>query len=106
MVEYGYNPRGENGISGRRYFTKGIEKRTHHIHIYQEGNENIKKHLVFKNYLLQHHEDAKGYGQLKVQLASQFAENHHQYQDGKQTFVNKLLEKAIAWHNNNTISGK
>src|SRR5690606_10959058 len=39
MISKGYNPKGENGIAGRRYFTKGHENRTHHVHIFQEGNE-------------------------------------------------------------------
>jgi GrpB-like predicted nucleotidyltransferase (UPF0157 family) len=34
-----YVGRGENGISGRRYFVKGInEKRTHHLHVFQTGD--------------------------------------------------------------------
>ncbi|WP_407637746.1 GrpB family protein [Bacillus ndiopicus] len=32
----------------RRYFVKGKEKRTHHVHIFQTGNQNINKHLKFK----------------------------------------------------------
>lgn len=77
MLELGYKPRGENGISGRRYFTKGKEQRTHHIHIYQEGNENIRIQLAFKEYLLNFPEDAKSYGELKVKLAKWFPNDSH-----------------------------
>ena len=49
MKSIGYEPRGENGIEERRYFPKGKENRTHHVHIFQTGNAAIQTHLVFKN---------------------------------------------------------
>jgi GrpB-like predicted nucleotidyltransferase (UPF0157 family) len=93
----GYEPKGENGILGRRYFPKGKENRTHHLHIFQVGNENIKTHLDFKEYLIKHPEDAKSYGVLKVKLVKQFPENHDKYQAGKQEFVNELVKKVKNW---------
>jgi GrpB-like predicted nucleotidyltransferase (UPF0157 family) len=97
MATLGYDPRGENGILGRRYFTKGNEKRTHHIHIYQMGNENIRIHLDFKEYLINNPEDAKSYGELKINLARQFPNDTHKYQNGKEQFVNELVKKAKKW---------
>ena len=35
----GYECMGEFGIAGRRYFRKGREKRTHHLHLFEEANE-------------------------------------------------------------------
>ena len=97
MLSLGYEPRGENGISGRRYFQKGKEKRTHHVHIYQEGNKNIRIHLDFKEYLFNFPEDAKSYGDLKIKLAAQFPNDIHKYQHYKQDFVNELVKKAMNW---------
>ncbi|MEH6942749.1 GrpB family protein [Bacillus sp. JJ722] len=97
MKSLGYEPRGENGISGRRYFPKSKDKRTHHVHIYQIGNENIEKHLSFKHYLLNNPEEAKKYGELKVHLAKQFPDHTHEYQKGKEAFVNELVEKSLKW---------
>lgn len=54
MAGLGYSARGEQGIEGRRYFTKGGYNRTHHVHIYPANHMNIKKHLDFKGYLLAH----------------------------------------------------
>ena len=68
LVALGYEPKGENGIVGRRYFTKGREKRTHHLHIFEIGNENIRTHLNFKEYLLNNPIEAKEYGNIKVNL--------------------------------------
>src|SRR4051812_19856375 len=39
MIKAGYKPKGENGIEGRRYFQKGGDNRSHHVHIYEKGNK-------------------------------------------------------------------
>jgi GrpB-like predicted nucleotidyltransferase (UPF0157 family) len=97
MSEIGYTPRGEQGIAERRYFTKGGDNRTHHVHVFQVGNINIKKHLNFKEYLMNHPEDAKKYGELKIKLAREFPDDTHKYQKAKEEFVNNLVEKAMKW---------
>ncbi|MFD2506886.1 GrpB family protein [Halalkalibacter alkalisediminis] len=35
LFEIGYEAQGENGLSGRRFFIKGGDERTHHVHMYQ-----------------------------------------------------------------------
>jgi GrpB-like predicted nucleotidyltransferase (UPF0157 family) len=100
----GYISKGEYGIPGRRYFPKGQVNRTHHLHIYQVGNENIKGHLDFKEYLIMHPEEAKKYGELKVKLAKLYPGNHYQYQDGKQEFVNELVQRAKNWALTRTLN--
>lgn len=42
MLQFGYVPRGENGIPGRRYFEKYAKDKINHIvhiHIYQNGDQ-------------------------------------------------------------------
>ncbi|MEQ9867567.1 GrpB family protein [Pectobacterium aroidearum] len=51
MVDLGYRPRGENGIAGRRYYTKGGDVRTHHLHAFVVGDGHIQRHLAFRDYL-------------------------------------------------------
>lgn len=97
MVHIGYVARGENGIDGRRYFTKGGDHRTHHVHIYGSGNINIDCHLNFKEYLIHHPGEAKAYGELKLVLARQSPDNVHAYQDGKEAFCTSLVKKAMHW---------
>ena len=104
MKSNGYEPRGENGIQGRRYFPKGKDNRTHHVHIFQTGNKAIQTHLDFKKYLLAHPHEAKKYGDLKRTLAKQFPDNTHQYQDGKEGFLNELVEKVKVWGRENASS--
>ncbi|OZM57578.1 hypothetical protein CIB95_04190 [Lottiidibacillus patelloidae] len=97
----GYEPKGEYGIEGRRYFPKSnnehTQHRTHHVHIFQVGHGAIKGHLNFKEYLLLHPKRAKAYGDLKIALAKQFPDNHYDYQEGKQEFVEELVKEARDW---------
>ncbi|NBB81086.1 MAG: GrpB family protein, partial [Verrucomicrobia bacterium] len=47
----GYEALGELGISGRRYFRKGRDHRTHQIHAFQTSDPNLLRHLAFRDYL-------------------------------------------------------
>lgn len=93
MILIGYEPRGEQGIAGRRYFPKGGDHRTHHVHIYEAGDINIERHLNFKEYLMNHPDEAKAYGELKLQLAKQFQNNVHVYQDRKGAFCTEIIKR-------------
>lgn len=97
MEQAGYECLGENGILNRRFFTKGGHKRTHHVHIFQEGNMEIKRHLAFRDYMNAHPKDAQEYGKLKVTLADQFPYNIQAYSNGKNEFISKIDKKATAW---------
>jgi GrpB-like predicted nucleotidyltransferase (UPF0157 family) len=97
MIQNGYNPKGENGITGRRYFEKGGDNRTHHIHIYQVGSDEIQRHLIFRDYLRTHPKAAERYGELKERLAQKFPYNSKSYSSGKERFVRVTEEKALDW---------
>ena len=97
MREIGYIPKGENGIHGRRYFQKGGKKRTHHVHMFQVGSSNIKRHLAFRDYLRAHAEVKKRYGELKTQLAEQYPYDIESYIEGKNDLVKKIERKALQW---------
>lgn len=93
----GYEAKGEFGMPGRRYYRKGGDERTHHIHLYAVGNLEIERHLVFRNYLRAHPEEVNAYGTLKEQLAATYPYDIEAYIAGKDAFVKKLEQRAIAW---------
>lgn len=102
MIEIGYEPLGELGISGRRYFRKGGENRTHQIHIFQYDNKfEIERHLAVRDYLKSHSEDVIEYGKLKERLAQQFPKDIERYSEGKNNFVQDLEQRAIKWKRKN-----
>ncbi|QVY61759.1 GrpB family protein [Cytobacillus gottheilii] len=99
MISLGYEPKGENGIRGRRYFQKGGNDRTHHIHIYQEGSIDIARHIAFRDYLRNHPKIKELYGELKMQLASIYPYDIDAYIKGKEPLVKQIEQKALQWTN-------
>ena len=96
MESLGYQAMGEYGISGRRYFPKDNQAgiRTHHLHIFQVGSAQVKRHLAFRDYLIAHPEDAGKYSNLKQELASKYPHNIDRYMDGKDDFIKEIDRKA------------
>jgi GrpB-like predicted nucleotidyltransferase (UPF0157 family) len=98
MIELGYLPKGEMGITGRRFFIKpAVTERTHHVHIFQSGSAEALRHLAFRNYLIAHPREAALYGDLKRQLAQQYPEDIIKYMDGKDSWIKTTEQKAIVW---------
>lgn len=95
----GYEVMGEFGISGRRYFRKGGDDRTHQIHAFQyDSIQEIERHLSFRDYLREHPEVCKEYGELKSRLADKYPTDIESYGDGKDDFVKKIEKEALKWH--------
>lgn len=98
MEELGYEVKGENGIEGRRYFQKGGNNRTHHVHVFQQGNPAVERHVAFRDYLRAHPKEAARYGQWKQTLASRFPYDIEAYIDGKNDLVLEIEKKALDWY--------
>lgn len=102
MIAIGYEPKGENGLSGRRYFQKGGDNRTHHVHIYELGNGEIERHLAFRDFLRVQPVIAKKYGDLKKALAEQFPYDIDAYINGKEKLAKDIEQQAIHWFSRRT----
>ena len=97
FVKLGYEYLGEFGIKGRRYLRKGGQERTHQIHIFQmEDDTNILRHLAFRDYLRSHRDVAMEYAALKKDLAARFPYDMDGYCDGKDAFVKRIENLALA----------
>jgi GrpB-like predicted nucleotidyltransferase (UPF0157 family) len=96
MQALGYECMGEFGIPARRFFCKdntaGI--RTHHIHTFEVGSAQVKRHLAFRDYLDAHPETAHQYSELKQELAKQYPNDIQGYMDGKNEFIQAIDLKA------------
>ena len=98
MTSAGYTPMGEYGIAGRRYYFKGSEeKHTHHLHAFQNGHAEVARHLLFRDYLRSHPQEAREYASLKESLAARFPTDIEAYMDGKDAFIKELDRKAAIW---------
>lgn len=97
MEQIGYEAKGEFGMPGRRYYRKGGDNRTHHIHLYADGNPEIMRHVVFRDYLRQHPQEVEAYSTIKERLERQYPEDISAYIAGKDSFVKTMEQRALAW---------
>jgi GrpB-like predicted nucleotidyltransferase (UPF0157 family) len=99
MTGLGYEPRGEYGIPGRRFFVKrnAEGERTHHVHAYEPDNPEVARHLDFRDYLTAHPEAAEQYAELKHTLAGQFRHDRESYTNSKTPFIREIEQKARQW---------
>lgn len=94
LSNLGYVGKGENGIPDRRFFQKGGDNRTHHVHCYKKGNPEVKRHILFRDYLRTHLNRALEYSRLKEELSIKFFQDPHGYVEGKNEFVQMIDEKV------------
>lgn len=81
--------------------------RTHHTHCYQAGYPQIARHLMFRDDLRAHRDEAQGYGRLKQALASRFPHDLATYSRGKEAFVLAIQGRASEWSHSHreTVAG-
>lgn len=92
----GYQPRGENGIAGRRYFVKGAPQRTHHVHAFAVGSPEVIRHLALRDFLRQQPEARDAYAKAKQQAAAACGGDTRRYVALKDAAVKALETQALA----------
>ena len=90
LESLGYGGRGELGMLFRRYFSNHVC----HVHIWEEGNPEIDKHLIFRNYLVENPGELKRYETLKLSLAETFRQDRASYTLSKDNLIKEMLQKA------------
>jgi GrpB-like predicted nucleotidyltransferase (UPF0157 family) len=98
LAEIGYVARGEFGIPGRRYFvkdTRGV--RTHQLHCFLNGDPEGERHILFRDYLRAHPDEASTYERLKMELAERFGHDTNVYADAKTEYVREVERRARIW---------
>jgi len=61
------------------------------IYVCHALSPELKKHLIFRDYLRTHDRDRLAYGKLKIQFAKKFRFNREKYNQMKLSYVNKIL---------------
>ena len=93
----GYEYKGELGIPGRLYFRKLTQgRRSHQIHMVEHGSDLWERHILFRDYLRRHPDEAEAYYDLKVRLAMGFRMDREGYTGAKTEFIEVALARARA----------
>jgi RimJ/RimL family protein N-acetyltransferase len=91
----GYEALGENGMKQRRFFRKKDASAVH-LHIFEESDPEVERHLRFTNYLRSHPKAVQEYSLLKEQLAKKYPEDILKYIQGKEKLIREMDIKAAA----------
>ncbi len=94
-IGYEYVPEHNAIIPERRYFHKGPpEGRTFHLHMAECTSDFWTKHLLFRDWLRGHREDAWDYFQLKKELADRFGRDREGYTAAKTGFIESIVTRT------------
>jgi GrpB-like predicted nucleotidyltransferase (UPF0157 family) len=94
MAQLGYEAKGEFGIPFRRFFQKGGDQRTYHVHVFEEGNPEIERHIQFRDWMRTHSDDKEAYENLKKALSLKFPHDIVNYCMGKDDFIASIDAKT------------
>lgn len=96
LSEIGFEHEGSLGVEGREAF-----KRTfidgfmpYHLYVCPKDGKGYLEHIVFRDYLRNHPEAVKAYGELKVRLAEQFRTDITAYVNAKHEFIQSILRNV------------
>jgi GrpB-like predicted nucleotidyltransferase (UPF0157 family) len=92
----GYVHQGDLGIAGREAFAAPPDAPAHHLYVCPPESQEYRRHLTLRDYLRAHDADAAAYSGLKHSLAARFRDDRAAYCEGKQEFIERLLQQAMA----------
>lgn len=104
LEKAGYYHNGNQGIQDREVFKRSsaysdnnaLNTIAHHLYVCTLNSEELKRHLLFRNYLRANNEARHEYQQLKLQLADEANHNRKLYAQLKEEKAKAFIEKTLA----------
>ena len=94
-IGYEYVPEYNELMPERRYFHKGPpQAHTFHLHMVELSSGFWERHLLFRDWLRTHPEDAQEYYRLKKELAARFGRDREGFTDAKTPFIESIVARA------------
>ena len=87
-----FAPDPERRLYFKKYNTEGV--RTYQLHVYEADHPSAAAHLLFRDYLREHQEEAQRYEALKRELALQYHADRLAYNDAKTDYIEAVIAKA------------
>ena len=94
----GYRRRGENGVTGRRYFTRDdpvTGARGVHLHVHAAGDPMIAWHLAFRDRLRAEPATAEAYAREKSRCAALHPDDSGAYAACKKAWTDGVAAEAV-----------
>lgn len=92
LKEIGYNYQGDLGIKEREaFFYDGKPHlQTHNLYVCPKNSRELHRHITFRNYLREHPDAVKKYGQIKMEGAKLYPSDIDKYLDHKTPFIHEI----------------
>ena len=98
LSSLGYSYEGDLGIADREAFSyQGKEHLcTHHLYVCPQYSAELRRHLLFRDYLRDHPQTAAEYGALKQRAAALFPQDIDSYCNYKAPCIEKIYADIAA----------
>ena len=94
LATLGYRHRGDLGIAGREAFVAPPGLPEHHLYVVVEGNPAHLDHVLLRDHLRAHPQDAARYAEVKRQAAATAVDDIDVYLALKQDVIREILQQA------------
>ena len=94
LTAIGYEYQGDKGVPGRYAFGSPPGLSEHHLYVCAQDNPELHRHLLFRDFLRRHPEEAAAYGKLKRRLAMENPVDRAAYGEGKTRWIERALGLA------------
>lgn len=107
LKEIGYHYDGRNDF-GVQYFLKKCENdiETYFIHIEDKNSRIWQHHILFRDYMNLNPDEVIKYSDLKEELAQNFVYDRKGYTKAKETYIEKIIDKAFEQFNVKPVGEK
>lgn len=95
LEDFGFIALGEYGMKQRRFFRKRLHSFVN-LHIFEDSDPEVGRHLRFRNYLRAHPEKTKQYSELKYDLSTKNSTDIERYILGKEKFIKEIDFLAVS----------
>jgi GrpB-like predicted nucleotidyltransferase (UPF0157 family) len=94
LSDIGYIHEGDLGIKGREAFryTDKPHLMTHHLYVCPQDSEELRRHLVFRDFLRSSPEAREKYQRVKERAAAQYPDDIDGYMRAKSACIEELYE--------------
>ncbi len=106
LEKIGYFHNGNQGIPNRDVFKRGktlvwhkvLDNITHHLYVCLKDSEALLRHILFRDYLIDHPEARVQYQNMKYQIAQEVHQDRKKYAELKEVvtkdFIDAIIENA------------
>ena len=95
LITIGYEHEGNGGIEDREMFkyTGKEHLMEHHLYVCPEDSAELKRHILFRDYLRVHPDVVQAYSQIKKEAAELYPHDIDSYINHKGTVIEKIYKE-------------